>query len=313
MKLALAVLFVASLAHCASVEPVETPPAKATHGKEPWETVARFQAKALEEISGLAASGRREDVFWSHNDSGGQAALHALQMSGAFLGSVTLEGVRNIDWEDMAAFTHRGEPHLLIADTGDNEKKRSFVHLHAVVEPKAAANGRYEAMTASVAWTLTVRYADGPQDCEAIGIDPQGKRVFLLNKDSGESVIYAVPLFPNQEPIVAERVAVLPKISNATRDMVAILKAGVLGTRATAMDVSADGRTAAVLTYTDIRIFRRPPQQAWSEAFTQRPHVLALPAVYQPEAACFSPDGKALYVSSEETPTPLVRHRLTAP
>ena len=73
------------------------------------------------------------------------------------------------------------------------------------------------------------------------------------------------------------------------------------------MDISRDGRWAVVLTYTDVRLFARNGKEPWKDAFARAPRVVALPELYQPEAACFSADSQALYVSSEESPTPLVR------
>jgi hypothetical protein len=51
---------------------------------------------------------------------GNLADLVGLDSVGAALGQVSVNGARNRDWEDLAAFTHDGNPHLLIADTGDN-------------------------------------------------------------------------------------------------------------------------------------------------------------------------------------------------
>ena len=276
----------------------------------PWETVTKFNAKELAEISGLAPSGKRADVLWTHNDSGGDAALHALDLAGNFLGSTKVLEVKNKDWEDIAAFTYRGNPYLLIADTGDNKHKRATVTLHAVPEPKPNQDGSYTNTSARAVWTLTSRYEDGPQDCEAIAIDQQAQRVFLLNKSGKASVVYEIPLFPQPKTptLIAKKLATLPQTANASNNLVSFLKAGVLGARATGMDATSDGKTAVVLTYTDIRLFQRQGKESWDQAFTKPPKTIALPTIYQPEAICFSSDDQWIYVSSEESPTPLVRY-----
>ncbi|MFT5189984.1 MAG: hypothetical protein ACI9DF_003309 [Verrucomicrobiales bacterium] len=277
-----------------------------------WEKVATYNAKPLEEISGLAPSGKVPGILWSHNDSGGEASLHALDLEGNFLGSVKIQGVKNKDWEDLCAFQHRGNPYLLIADTGDNGRKRSAVRLHAIAEPSPRADGTYTDLEIKPAWTLTLRYEDGPQDCEAIAVDPKSRRVYLLNKDSKTSTVYEIPLLRvrNQGILIAKKLAVLPEVNNATGNIAAFFKASLLGTRATGMDISPNGRQAVVLTYTDIRLFTRAANQSWAEALTQKPQVIALPSIYQPEALCFSPQSRSIYVSSEETPTPLVRYEI---
>lgn len=276
----------------------------------PWQKVTQFTAKELAEISGLEPSGLRPDVLWAHNDSGGDAALHALDLEGNFLGSVTVKGVENKDWEDLSAFTYRGKPYLLIADTGDNKHERSAVKLHAIAEPSPRRDGTYALLEATVAWTITLRYENGPQDCESIAAVPQTKRVYLLNKDSKASVVYEVPLYPSTKPgtVIAKRLATLPQTKNESSNLMSFFKAGLLGARATAMDLSADNRLAVALTYTDIRLYRREGKATWAQAFQQAPMSVALPPIYQPEALCFSADGKWIYVSSEESPTPLVRY-----
>ncbi len=277
---------------------------------QPWQTVARYEHPALAEMSGLAPSRRAKGVFWAHNDSGGDAAVHALNTQGAFLGSVHIAGVKNRDWEDVSGFIHKRIPYLLIGDTGDNKRKRSEIALHVIEEPKAQM-GRYNGQSVNVRWSLRVRYEDGPQDCEAIAVVPDDAQILLLNKNGRRSVIYQVPLFPspNQPITVAKKVADLPEVANQTSSFTAVLKAGLLGTRATAMDLSPDGSTAVYLTYTDIRIFERRPREPWKTAFTRMPKVIALPEVYQPEALCIGLDNRSIYVSSEETPTPLVVYR----
>lgn len=121
--------------------------------------------------------------------------------------------------------------------------------------------------------------------------------------------LYVAPGAPkNGGVVVAQRLAVLPAVGNATGNAFAFLKAGLLGTRATGMDVAPNGRLAAVLTYTDVRLFARTEEQSWGEALQERPRLIALPRIYQPEALCFSADNRFLMVSSEESPTPLFRY-----
>ena len=277
-----------------------------------WETVTQFQAKPLAEISGLAASPIQPGVFWAHNDSGGEAALYAVNVKGDLLGSAAVAGVKNKDWEDLAAFQHQGKSYLLIGDVGDNGKKRPQVSLHVIPEPKALANGRYDGVQVHPEWTITLRYEDGPQDCESIAVDASSKRVFLLNKDGKASVVYQVPLLPAtpSNTLIAKQVATLPQTANASSNVFGFVKAGLLGSRATGMDLSTDGRTAVILTYTDIRLFNRGAKQSWEEAFLAKPVTTALPSIYQPEAICMSADNDWVYVSSEETPTPFVRCKL---
>ncbi|MDH8701697.1 hypothetical protein M2138_001046 [Dysgonomonadaceae bacterium PH5-43] len=69
---------------------------------------------SLNETSGIVYAG---DKFWTHNDSGGDAEIYAIDpTSGDIIQTVVLSGAINHDWEDIAA----DEEFLYIADTGNN-------------------------------------------------------------------------------------------------------------------------------------------------------------------------------------------------
>ncbi len=294
------------LGACSHAQVPALAPGEAASSREsPWQQVASFTEPKLAEISGLASSPISKDLLWAHNDSGGEPEIHALDLNGTFLGSVTLLDVKNKDWEDLCGFRLGNKPYLLIADTGDNKRKRLSVPCHVIAEP--SPNDK----KTKVAWTQTIRYQDGPQDCESVAVYED--QIFLLNKDSGTSVIYQAPLgSPNKSAVtvVAKKLVVLPQVNNAASSLTAVFKAGFLGSKATALDISADGQWAAVLTYTDVRLFKRKGKEPWKAAFVRKPQVIALPKIYQPEALCFSADSQSLYVSSEESPTPIVRFNL---
>ena len=74
----------------------------------------------LGEASGLAASRMHRDTLWLVEDGGNPAKLHAISKRGRRLASHAIDGIRNTDWEDLAAFELDGRRYLLIADTGDN-------------------------------------------------------------------------------------------------------------------------------------------------------------------------------------------------
>ena len=89
----------------------------------------------LDEISGLAASRRTPGVYWVHNDAPRPARLVALDGGGKRRGSLRIDGVRAVDWEDISAYALDGKAWLLVADSGDNGKVRKDCELIAIVEP----------------------------------------------------------------------------------------------------------------------------------------------------------------------------------
>ena len=258
----------------------------------------------LDELSGLAVSRADPDLLWGHNDSGAPADLFRLGRDGRDLGQFRVPGIEAHDWEDIAAFTWRGQPALLIADIGDNRAERRTLTLYAVRDP-----GRSGAPT--LLWRLDFRYDGGPRDCEAITVTPDGRHALLLTKRENPKRLYRLAL-PEREPPVgiatAEllgEVTTVPQPSAA--DLVAHPFQGRWFGQPTAMDLSRDGRTLAVLTYQHVLVWqRREADEAWLDTFARPPTIVAMPALFQAEALALTPDTRAAIVSSEGVGAPLV-------
>ena len=89
--------------------------------------VVRLSESSVTESSGLAASWRTVNHFWTHNDSGGQPRLFAFDSQGQATGKVELQGVKASHWEDMASYVDNGIPRLLVADCGDNQRRLNTI------------------------------------------------------------------------------------------------------------------------------------------------------------------------------------------
>ena len=235
------------------------------------------------ESSGLAASFNTPHAFWTHNDSGDRPRLFAFDETGRDLGVVTLEGISAIDWEDMASFRRDHRGWLLVADVGDNARRRKTCQLHLLPEPA------FDERSVKVGTTIHFRYANGPRDCEAVGIDGSSNTVLLATKGAFQPELYALQL----PPTPTERVLVARSIATISVPF------------ATALDVSPNGRNAIVLTYGDAYEFRRRENESWAEAFRGPPQVIKMPARRQGESICYARDGRSLLLTSEKQPTPL--------
>ena len=97
----------------------------------------------LHEISGMARSSQSPQRLWLHNDSGSRAQLFAIDTRGQLQASLSIAGVRPVDWEDMAAFEQDGRAYLLLGDVGDNGAVRQRSELVVIEEP-AFTPGRVE-------------------------------------------------------------------------------------------------------------------------------------------------------------------------
>ena len=84
--------------------------------------IAELEDGAIDESSGVVASRRNPDLFWTHNDSGDGPFLYAFDLNGGKRGTWHVTGAKAFDWEDIAA----GPGSTLdIADIGDNDAARA--------------------------------------------------------------------------------------------------------------------------------------------------------------------------------------------
>jgi len=252
--------------------------------------------RKITESSGIAASRRTAGVFWTHNDSGDRANLYAFDLRGRDLGTWQIQGIAARDWEDMASFTLGGKNWLLVADTGDNDRKCETPVLYLVPEPPVDPNhptaGSQDPKAGgqvSAAMTIPFFYDDGCQDCEAVGVDATSRMILLISK-RGKRTVYELPL-PDKTPA-----------RQLTAKSIATLDLGWV----TAMDVSPDGLRAVVATYGNLAEYARQPGESWSAAFKRPGRTIAAPGRKQGEGVCFGLDGKTLFLTSEGSPCPLL-------
>ena len=234
------------------------------------------------ESSGVTFSQRRDDVLWTHNDSGDAPRLFAIDAAGHDLGTFPVEPAQAIDWEDIASATLDGTPCLIIADTGDNPRQRNHATLYIVEEPDIATD-----RTARVIRSMEFTYEDGPQNCEGLAVAPDERVFYLATRGKKtERKLYELSFTDTVAHLIIK--LELPHV--------------------TAMDISRDSRYAVMLTQDNTALeFRRESGEPWPKAFARTPRTLPLPEADQAEAICYSPDADALFVTSEGLPCPLWR------
>ena len=265
----------------------------------------------LGEVSGLATSGRHDDVLWVINDGGNGALVHAIGTRGQHIATYRLDGIANTDWEDLGAFELDGRHYLLVADIGDNGGLRHTLQLHAVEEPAALAPAdpaTGEVPVLPVAWTVAFRWPDGPRDSEAIAVDAAAGRVLLVSKRRAPPELFAVPLQPGTPEVqVAEPLGTLAGVPRASaQERADDPERARLRGQVTAADIAPDGRTLAILTYDDVLLYPRSGG-GWAQAVAGTPTVHALALLPQAEALAWTADGQALYATGEFRPAPLMR------
>ncbi|MFT3869220.1 MAG: hypothetical protein QM715_12245 [Nibricoccus sp.] len=279
----------------------------------PPEKAGRLFHAAATETSGLAPSRRTPELLWIHNDSKGQPVLYAIGTDGRLRGTLRVEGVKNIDWEDIASFELDGQSWLLIADTGDNNGKRKDCSLLVVAEPDPSQLSTTQELTTKVAWRTPVAYPDAAHDCEAVAVDAREEKVYLFTKRTTPPVVYSLPLRKPVSGAVApaELVARLAHVPQPnSRQKVLPMPSGRFRAFVTGADFAGDLSAATVLTYGDVLLFPRRPGESWAVALSRPPLVLDPHGLPQAEAICFSKDSRAIYVTGERKDPALLRYSL---
>jgi len=208
-----------------------------TSAAGPCEVTNRAMLPDVPEASGLAVSRAHPGLIWTHNDSGNDAVLFALDASGAMRGHVRVPILMR-DWEAISAApcgslrlrAGQARDCLYLGDIGDNSINRRRIQVLVVAEPDAAA-----ADTAHPE-IFNVAYPDGAHNAEAMFI--AGGRLFIVTRDRVGA------LYGTAEPLAEAREVTLQRISE-------------LGlTAVTDAETSPDEATVAVRTSHEVVLYR---------------------------------------------------------
>lgn len=195
--------------------------------------------EGLAESSGVAASRAYPGVLWTHNDSGGDPVVFAIDSAGRPLGTTRIAGAQNVDWEDIAIGPCPEGECLFIADIGDNDENRRDAVIYRVPEPEPGA------ATSRPTTRLPLRYPGSPRDAEALFVVPAGD-LFIVSKGRAEPPSlyrYPTPLRPDTE-VELERV-----------QEIVLAEPALPMERVTGAGASPDGRLVAVRTYGTLQLY----------------------------------------------------------
>ena len=270
-------------------------------------TVAgRLENDRIDEASGLARSQREPGVLWTMNDDG-KARLFALDTAGRDKGNVDLKKADNDDWEDLASFTLDGEPHLVVADIGDNQAKRKKVTLYVAREPRPSED------KTKVDWHVDFKYPDGPRDAESAAVDIDNERVLILSKRDIPPVLYEVPL-RSDDKVTAKWLGTIDSLPKPSRQDVEFApRTKDWHWPPPGMAISADNRAAVILTYRALYSYLRKPGQDWFEALNTKPVRVGLGNFRNAEAVAFGDDARTVFVTGEDRHARLLRVDLSMP
>lgn len=264
------------------------------------EVIGEVQSGAITEASGLAASRVHEEVWYTHNDSGGDSVVFAMSSDGALSTALVLDGVAALDWEDIAVGpTSDGSgSQVFVGDIGDNSHLRSSIQIHRFSEPTDLSEPEIHLTPTTTEYV----YSDGAaHDAEALLVDPLNQTLLIVSKSSdGLSTVYTAGLQPQDGPVTLQEVLTL----NVGTDPLSG------STMITAGDISASGQWLLLKTYTHAWIWPRRGEEGTEAWLQQTPCAVPLQLELQGEAAAFSSDETAYHTLSEGTGVPLLRYNL---
>ncbi|MGM0555287.1 MAG: hypothetical protein ACQEVA_02815 [Myxococcota bacterium] len=266
----------------------------------------RLEHAEIDESSGLAASVRHNDMFWTHNDSGDDAQIFLTDKSGAHIGTLRVGDDLFYDVEDIAvAPCERGSTDscIYVADIGDNRAKRPQVVIYKLEEPDIP-DERPFSKDAGDPERIVLEYSEGPRDAETLIVDPDTLQIVIFEKTKGEkaSVWSAMADTRGQ-----------PKVQAAKRIAeVSIPSPLLLGRYITAGDISPDGSRISVRTYLSVFTWCVGDEQSIADALGAEPTVNSTPGMVQSEALAYDRNGTSIWLTSERRPTPLIELRLDA-
>src|SRR4051794_29473599 len=130
-----------------------------------------IQDPRIVESSGIAASARRDDVFFTHNDSGDSARFFAVDRHGCTIGVFDASGAGATDREDIARGPGPdGAPSLFRGDIGGTGSTRAESAVRRFAEPDRGAPTSVAGEcppapeTAVTPASFRMAYEDGPHD-----------------------------------------------------------------------------------------------------------------------------------------------------
>jgi hypothetical protein len=256
---------------------------------------------AVNEASGIAASRLNANVLWVHDDSGNPAQVFPTTPAGANLGTYTISGATNVDWEDIATGPGpaAGTQYLYIGDIGDNLAIRSNISVYRVAEP--VVSDTQEPVTTALpgAVKLTFSYPDGPRDAESMFVDPLTKDIYFISKRENPHHVYRAAY-----PQATSGITTLELMTTFNDP-----------NWLTAADINPNGHEIIVRSTgsTSGRMYIRPPGGTISGAFSAAPINIPLRSELQGEAIGFDRSGWGYYTTSEGSGAPIYYFNRIAP
>ena len=290
---------------CSMVPSGNSSTSKTSH-YDPPKTTGSIANTEITESSGLAASKCQPNVYWTHNDSGDDAYIYAMNKSGGRLGTWKIPNAENLDWEDIALFKdNAGKCFIYIGEIGDNQSKRDVHIIYRIREPKVSApkvsadeasSAKQQPRITEQADTIRFTYPDSKHNAETLLVHPTTADIYIVTKRvSGPAGVYRLKSkFDDGIEVIAQKVAdiSMPAVPNGF---------------VTGGDISPDGRYAVICDYAAAYEFTLPENSTnFDDIWQQTPESIDVGNREIGEAVCYTPDGGSIVLTSEGKNAPII-------
>ncbi|MGZ3749830.1 MAG: hypothetical protein ACXVAU_01050 [Mucilaginibacter sp.] len=259
----------------------------------------RLQNKEMDEISGIAASGIHNGIYYVHNDSGDTSRFFAITPNGKIKSVIYFKGDSKEelgvhDCEDIAVGPGpvKGKSYVYLGDIGDNKGWYPYITVYRF-EEQTSWIGKDSTIKAN-AVPIHFKYPDGPRDAESLMIDPVEKLIYIVSKRSDSVTVYTSPLdFKANDTVTLTKRCKL--YFNGFKPFKWI----------TAGDISKDGQQVLLKDYVKVYYWKRMNNEPIWKTLLRKPVELPYQQEKQGEAIGFTPDGKGYYTTSEGVFAPI--------
>ncbi len=291
------------------------------------QVILHLQDKRLNEVSGMAMASDGSGQMWMLNDGGSGSILYRVGSDGKVVKTYDVAKDGNRDWEDMAAFNWHQQAFLLIADVGDNGADRRDITLMVIAEPNLKTPSKIKPHPPSTTqqsqllpWKKQrIRYPQGARDCEAVAVDTDNDKVYLLSKRTQPVQLFSLSLSALMAKTSRQSSVMtlthemdLPDLSVAVAPTMISSLLQFVANWPTAMNIDVSQQRAVILTYGFLYFYQRQTSQTWLQAFAKPIAVKSISQLPQAESVTFA--GKdQVWVGSEGQATPILSWQFPSP
>jgi hypothetical protein len=235
-----------------------------------------------DEISGLVCGHKNEELIYMVEDKGNANKIFVFNRSGILQTKLVLQGLENIDWEDIAIGSGpiSGESYIYVADIGDNDGNRNSVRIIRFIEPDLSSISSNSIVINNYD-IINFQYPNGAKDAETLLLNPFNKDLIIMTKVELVTRVYQLKYPYSSNMNKAEFIGLLP-----TQKIVA-------------GDISSDGQRIVVKNKSTIYYWETHSNDIYKTLFHNPPKKISYIPEPRGESVGFSKDGKSYFTITE--------------